>query len=225
MTGAHLPPKRYFRSYKPRRSLSSPTFIANDDRMSRRVSDTEIIYTHSCFRWGFMRGIMMGFMRGIRLEDHPLRLAKTLVMGAIGGSAGIPDSLVHKPVDTSGRAGWSSRPCWPLGHLVHVFHLDPCPSFLFVCFISCRSLMSFPAPRRTILVHGGRRAAGSLTCGNRRDNGRNCNRTDGFLFPRRDREKSLENGRPFLLYAARGRVIIELPPGEPETTPGASYVR
>ncbi|MFF0147030.1 hypothetical protein [Amycolatopsis sulphurea] len=43
------------------------------------------------------------------------------------------------------------------------------------------------------------------------------------------REKSLENGRLFLLRAARGRVIIELPSGEPETTPnttpGASYVR
>jgi hypothetical protein len=45
----------------------------------------------------------------------------------------------------------------------------------------------------------------------------------------RSREKSLENGRCFVLRAARRRVIIELSPGEPETTPnttpGASYVR
>jgi hypothetical protein len=53
-----------------------------------------------------------------------------------------------------------------------------------------------------------------------------------FYFPTMTmgitREKSLENGRLFLLHTARGRVIIELPPGEPETTPnttpGASYV-
>jgi hypothetical protein len=44
----------------------------------------------------------------------------------------------------------------------------------------------------------------------------------------RPREKSLVNGCCFVLRAARRRVIIELSPGEPETTPnttpGASYV-
>ena len=49
----------------------------------------------------------MGFIRGITLEDHPLRPAKMLVTGTAGGSAGIPDSLAHKPVDTSGRAASS----------------------------------------------------------------------------------------------------------------------
>ena len=185
--------------------------------MSHRVVDTEIIDTHSGFRWGFIRGIMMGFIRGIRLEDHPLRPAKTLVMGTIGGSAGVPDSLVHKPVDTSGRAGWSSLPCWPLGHVVHVSHLYPCSPFSFCLFISCRSWMPFSASRRTIPVRGGRRTAGSLTCGNRHNDGRNCDRTDGFLFAGNDggehREKSLENGWLFLLRAACRRVIIELPPG------------
>ncbi|WP_157617170.1 hypothetical protein [Saccharomonospora marina] len=89
--------------------------------------------------------------------------------------------------------------------------------------------MAFLAPYLAIPVRGGRRTTRSLTCENWRNDGRNCDRTDGFLFPRDDHEKSLENGGPFLLRAARGRVIIELPPGEPETTPnttpGASYVR
>ena len=47
----------------------------------------------------------MGFIRGITLEDYPLRPAKTQVTDPVGGSAGIPDSLGHKPEDTSGRAG------------------------------------------------------------------------------------------------------------------------
>lgn len=50
----------------------------------------------------------MGFIRGITLEDHPLRPAKMLVTGTAGGSAGVPDSLGHKPVDTSGRTAWSA---------------------------------------------------------------------------------------------------------------------
>src|SRR5882757_4888740 len=70
--------------------------------MSPKVVDTEIICTDSGVRWGFIRGIMMGFIRGITLEDHPLRPAKTQVTDAVGGSAGIPDSLGHKPEDTSG---------------------------------------------------------------------------------------------------------------------------
>ena len=201
--------------------------------MSRRVAESEIIDTHSGFRWGFIRGIMMGFIRGFRLEDHPLRPAKTLVMRTIGGSAGIPDSLAHKPVDTSGRTGWSSPPCRPPDHPFYPSYPHSYSPFLFVCFISCCSLTSFPVSRRTIPVRGGRRVAGSLTCGNRRNGYRNCDRTDGFIFVGNSggehREKSLENGRLFLLHAARGRVIIELPPGEPETTPnttpGASYVR
>src|SRR5215471_8931496 len=103
-------------------SASPSRSEATYDRMPRRVVVAEIIDTHSGFRWGFIRGIMMGFIGGIRLEDHPLRPAKILVMAAFGGSAGIPDSLVHKPVDTSGRAGWSSLPCRLLSRLVHVSH-------------------------------------------------------------------------------------------------------
>lgn len=39
---------------------------------------------------------------GILLERHPLRHAKALLMGGLGGSAGVPDSLVHKPVTHRG---------------------------------------------------------------------------------------------------------------------------
>jgi hypothetical protein len=44
----------------------------------------------------------------------------------------------------------------------------------------------------------------------------------GFLFANNGgdvpaREKSLENGRCFLLHSPRGRVIFELSPGKPET--------
>ena len=45
----------------------------------------------------------MGIRLGILLERHPLRPVKTPVRGAVGGSAGVPDSLVHKPENTSGR--------------------------------------------------------------------------------------------------------------------------
>src|SRR5690242_8757307 len=86
------------------------------------------------FYWGFIRGIMMGFIRGIRLEDHPLRPAKMLAADAVGGSAGIPDSLGHKPGDTSGRAGWSPLLLLSTGHPFHASHLhrySRCFSFSF----------------------------------------------------------------------------------------------
>src|SRR6266566_3269997 len=112
--------------------------------MSPKVVNTEIMCTDSDIRWGFIRGVMMGFIRGITLEDHPLRPAKTQVTDPVGGSAGIPDSLVRKPEDTSGRAGrsTSSPPCLPhlpfLSHLVHAslssFYYLILPSFsLHLC--------------------------------------------------------------------------------------------
>ena len=181
--------------------------------MSRRVVNTEIIWTHSGFRCGFMRGIMMGFIRGIRLEDHPLRPAKTLVMGAIGGSAGIPDSLVHKPVDTSGRAAWPTcRLSWSdclffLSRRVGLFHCS-----LFVGAVSC-VLCGHSRPR---LSADGRVAdLRKSVAGMVGNHGRT-----GFGLPEIATVcpggKSLENGWLFLLRAARRRVIIELSPGNPE---------
>src|SRR5947208_6136879 len=83
---------------------------------------------------------MLGFIRGIPLERHPLRPAKTQVTDTAGGSASIPDSLVHKPVDTSGRAAWSTPS--PL-HRVLLPHLDPHPPSPFIYFIPYRSLTPF----------------------------------------------------------------------------------
>lgn len=201
--------------------------------MSRRVVELKIIYTYSYFRWGFIRGIRMGFIRGITLDDHPLRPPKPLLTGAVRGSAGIPDSLVHKPVDTSGRATWPAVPFACLAHLaIPAYLIYSSPSSLF-CFIShpsfslfstppCRACPRSPAPARPAdLRESAGRSAAILTV-----------RT-AFYAPTmaaaRPREKSLENGRCFPLRTARRRVIIELSPGEPETTPnttpGASYVR
>jgi hypothetical protein len=83
--------------------------------MSLTVVNQEMFDAHSEFRRGFTWGIMMGFMRGITLEDHPLHPAKPLLRWPARGSAGVPDSLGHKPEDTSGgRTGQHSRfPRWP----------------------------------------------------------------------------------------------------------------
>jgi hypothetical protein len=202
--------------------------------MSPKVVDTEIICTDSGVRWRFIRGIMMGFIRGITLEDHPLRPAKTQVTDPVGGSAGIPDSLAHKPEDTSGRAGWSAfaPPCLP--HLCSVSHLFHTLLSSFYYLILLPSFRCASAPVVAVPMHGGRRAARSLTCANQRAGmaGILTVRT-AFYSPTmtaaRPREKSLVNGWRFVLRGARCRVIIELSPGEPETTPnttpGASHVR
>jgi len=49
-----------------------------------------------------MPGIILGINRGFTLEDHPQHLTKPPLIGTAAGSAGIPDSLGHKPVETSG---------------------------------------------------------------------------------------------------------------------------
>jgi hypothetical protein len=201
--------------------------------MSRRVVTLKIIYTYSCFRWGFIRGIRMGFIRGITLDDHPLRPAKPLLTRAVRGSAGIPDSLVHKPVDTSGRAAWPAVPLARLAHLPIPARLFLCTPSSFFCFTShplfslfftppCCTCPRSPAPATPAdLRESVRQPAGIVTV-----------RT-AFYLPTmtaaHPREKSLVNGWRFLLRTARRGVIIELSPGEPETTPnttpGASYVR
>jgi len=208
-------PLRYAERRKP------PTVFlrrTNYGQMSPRVVNTEIICTESDVRWGFIRGIMMGFIRGITLEDHPLRPAKTQVTGPVGGSAGIPDSLGHKPEDTSGRAGWSasSPPCLPhfrfFSHLFHIplsffYYLILLPSFsLHLCSRRCRSHARWPARGRVAdLRESAAGMAGILTV-----------RTASYsptMTAERSREKSLVNGRCFVLRAARRRVIIELSPG------------
>ena len=186
--------------------------------MSRRVVKMKIIYTYSCFRWGFIRGIRMGFIRGITLDDHPLRPAKPLLTGAVRGSAGIPDSLVHKPVDTSGRAAW---PAVPFGRLAHLA-IRACPfrSSLssFSCFISHPSFSLFP----TLLFRSRPRSPAPARLADLRESARQpagiVTVRTAFYSPTmtaaRPREKSLVNGWRFLLHTARRRVIIELSPGD-----------
>jgi hypothetical protein len=159
----------------------------NYGEMLLPVADLKIMCTYSDIRWGFIRGIMMGFIRGITLEDHPLRPAKTQVTNPARGSAGIPDSLGHKPEDTSGRASWStsSHPCLPhlrfLSHLVHTspssfYYLILLPSFsLHLCSRRCHSHARRPAHGRFADLH-------ESTGGN----GGNSDRTDGFLFTNND---------------------------------------
>lgn len=186
--------------------------------MSRQVAAGEIVCAHGAFRWGFIRGVMTGFIRGIRLEDHPLRPAEMLVIHAAGGSAGIPDSPARKPVDTSGRAGRSMSPLLLRDDPLPASHFHYYPPSLFFYFIYC-TLMSLPAPRITISVSGSRRVPDIADLQKSVKGFRGYDRTDGFLLRRNaggNRVKSLENRRLFLLCATRGRVIIELPPGGPE---------
>lgn len=135
--------------------------------MLRRVADREIIFTYGGFRWGFTRGIILGINRGFTLEDHPLPAAKMLVTGAAGGSAGIPDSLGHKPGDTSGGLR-GQRPSFATLVAFPVFLTFPSPFPLrpFISFFVLHCLGSL-APGIAIPIRGGRRRAGSLTCANR----------------------------------------------------------
>ena len=193
----------------------------------------KIIYTYSCFRWGFIRGIMMGFIRGITLDDHPLRLAKPLLTGPVRGSAGIPDSLVHKPVDTSGRGVRPTVHPTPLDHFTGSSCLFCPPRSLFIYPFSSPSILLFSVP--AYCVSSAAAGAPDWLADLRKSAARSVGivtvRTAFYSRPMTTgtREKSLENGRCFPLRAARRRVIIELSPGEPETTPnttpGASYVR
>jgi hypothetical protein len=65
------------------------------------------MYVYGDFVQGFVRGFDWGLGTGFVLEDHPHRRTKPQEAPGTGGSAGIPDSLGHKPVCTSGAA-WSS---------------------------------------------------------------------------------------------------------------------
>lgn len=73
------------------------------------VVSEEIDCAYGDFHWGFTWGITLWVRSGILLERHLLRQAKMPVSGPVRGSAGSPDSLVHKPVNTSGRARGLAR--------------------------------------------------------------------------------------------------------------------
>jgi hypothetical protein len=171
--------------------------------MSRRVVDTKVTCAHGAYRWGVIRGIILGINRGFTLEDHPLPSAETQFSGTTGGSDGVPDSLAHKSVDTSGLA---ACPVLPLSQGVVVLSLMR--SAHSVCFVSY--CISFPYFMFSRIPHFLFPSAATEACPGRQP-AETCDRyqwrADGF------REKSLENGGCFLLRAARSRVIIELSPG------------
>jgi hypothetical protein len=117
-------------------------------------SKRKIICRYSVFRWGFIRGIILGFNRGVRLEGHPSHPAEPLVTEVVGGSDGIPDSLVHKPRDTSGRAAWSASFPLHTNRFTYTPHLRhrPTSSFLiysvFLSVIVARSGVTIPVRSR-----------------------------------------------------------------------------
>lgn len=105
-----------------------------------------IVDTQSDFRWGFIQGITLGIRLGIRLERHPPRPAETQVGAPARGSAGIPDSLARKPVNTSGPTGRSAPSAGlPRSRFPAFFVVDiPCLallviSYFFVADVAARS--------------------------------------------------------------------------------------
>jgi len=81
-------------------------------------------------------GINLGFIPGYLLERYPLHPTKPLHRPNVRGSAGIPDSLAHKPVDTSGRTERSGSV------IIRVGSRDPFPYIpcFLVFFLSCHLL-------------------------------------------------------------------------------------
>src|SRR5689334_14288862 len=121
---------------------------------------------------------MMGFIRGVRLEDRLIQPGKTPLAPAARGSAGIPDSLARKPVDTSGRAAWSPFPPSTLGRPVIPPHVRRHPPSLFVSSNLFHSLMRTRVAGLAIPVRGDRCDQPPPNCGN----SWNYDRTDGFLL-------------------------------------------
>jgi hypothetical protein len=171
--------------------------------MSRRVVAAKVTCAHGAYRWGVIRGIILGTNRGFPLEDHPLPSAETHVSGTAGGSDGVPDSLAHKPVDTPGLV---VCPVLPLSQGVVAF--SPMRSAHSVRFVF--HFISFPYFMFSRVPHLLFPPAAAETC----PGGRPAETCDRYQWRAYGfREKSLENGGCFLLRAARSRVIIELSPG------------
>lgn len=144
--------------------------------------DSKIICAYGVFRWGFIRGVRMGFIWGITLDDHPLRPAKALLTGAVRGSVGIPDSLVHKPVDTSGRAAWPVVLLAGFDRLPYssrLVHVSPSSVSYFVFHLT---IALFPNLSRLFCprLPAFQQLADLLEFGGA--TGGNCYRTDGLLF-------------------------------------------
>lgn len=175
----------------------------------------------------------MGFIRGIRLDDHPVRASKLQLTRGARGSAGVPDSLGHKQgVTSGGQCGLLPSHSIPVGNhsfLTSIFPQLPYFSILFPLLPGLRLFRARRCPFRSLCALAarwpGRGSAGDLR--KPTTTGKATSR-----IPRMARShshvKSLENGWDLVLRAARCRVIIELSPGNRKssnTAPGASYVR
>jgi hypothetical protein len=142
---------------RPRHFYSIRTSIG-----SPLVVEWEIFYAESDCRRGCIRGFRMGFIRGITLDDHPVRLRKPQLIGDAWGSAGVPDSLGHKQgVTSGGRRGLLSSHSMRVGNHPFFTFTRPHLPYLSILFREIiRSLRHFralralfylscaPAPRR-----------------------------------------------------------------------------
>ncbi|MCP2269234.1 hypothetical protein LV75_001722 [Actinokineospora diospyrosa] len=195
-------------------------------------SGIEIDCAHSDVHSGVLPGIRSGIRPGIPLDRHPHVRTKTLVGGRTGGSDGLPDWLVRKPVDTSGRRAAMSavgpapvdRPPPDYQPLLPFFPNS-------VSHVSCAPIDNlFEKKKRRARERALRLAGRSPSVSSPRPArtprmvverapltpfiGFWCRGTH-FRSPfRRPPEKSLENGSANLLHTARGRAIIDVSPGK-----------
>lgn len=109
------------------------------------------MFNDSVIPWGVTRGIILGISQGIRLEHHPQGPAKVLLNSTGKGSVGIPDSLAHKRVNTSGwrvaRARYGVRGCWALAMMTTA---DRCLALAIVSTVDCQFMFA------RFSSHGGR---------------------------------------------------------------------
>lgn len=122
-------------SHRRLRTITYPILI---------VTVTEIMSAYSDRRWGCQPGVRWGIRTGYRIKRHPQTSPKPQDNRSAGGSAGIPDSLGHKRVDTSGPASRpASVPLWG-GHAPFCSHLRRNSSSPFGLFNFLSSISLLP---------------------------------------------------------------------------------
>jgi hypothetical protein len=146
-----LPPRpAHASSDEPRDLTPDPTGPISPLRGSHAldqllvVTDIEIMYAYRNCRWRCTQWITWGINRGYRLEHHPRRSVKSLDGPVVRGSVGLPDSLDHKRIITSGRGcvvGGGRRPVPPVGNFSSLIRSLP-PGGTF------RPRAGRPQPRR-----------------------------------------------------------------------------
>lgn len=136
----------------PHKDASFP-FGSASARMPPRAIRSEIVNTYGYVRWGCIRGITLGINRGCTLEDHPQHTTKPQVTDTEQGSGGVPDSLDHKPVDTSGRAGRSCCPCL-LSEVIDIGSPSQSITVTYSIRLHCYFISAAPATDPNPFVNG-----------------------------------------------------------------------